>query len=308
MIPDLFGGQPIIIHGRYTDPGEDSVVIRGRYNGAAWSQKIPVYLPMEHTENDVLAPLWARSRIGTLMTRMYREHRPDIVEEITSLAIEFRLMSQYTAFIAVTDEVRRDPDGTLRSVRIPVEMPEMVDYEGVFGAAQECKKMGVMTRSLHALGYSSGHKMKAPAPSPGKEASINKSPMERVCSEPVFPRDHKPKDRDECDIYMSEDKKDERKTTIVLRLRMTSGRINRQDINNWIQEILPEIREMFIRENSGRIVCLIKLNESGELLKVEILKNTGSDPRVEKELKRIVSENMRMNSGPGEFVIEVIIS
>ncbi len=66
------------------------------------------------------------------MGTMYVGERPDAVNEITQLALEFRLMSPYASFVAVEEKVVNE-GGKTRTVQVPVEMPESVSYEGVFG-------------------------------------------------------------------------------------------------------------------------------------------------------------------------------
>jgi S1-C subfamily serine protease len=46
--------------------------------------------------------------------------------------VKYHLVSQYTAFVAV-DESRIVGDGHLRRVVQPVELPEGVSYQGIFG-------------------------------------------------------------------------------------------------------------------------------------------------------------------------------
>ncbi|MCD4654443.1 VWA domain-containing protein, partial [bacterium] len=109
LIPDLFSDQPVILHGRFGKAGRGTVTITGTMNGRAWEQEINVILPRKEPANDVLATLWARTRIKNLMNRLNQGHRRDIEQEITELALQYNLMSKYTAFVAVTEEVRRDP-------------------------------------------------------------------------------------------------------------------------------------------------------------------------------------------------------
>ena len=68
---------------------------------------------------------------------MYRAETTSGVEAITQTALAYRLLSQYTAFVAVSEEVRVDPDGTTRRVEVPVELPEGVSYDGIFGSDDE---------------------------------------------------------------------------------------------------------------------------------------------------------------------------
>ncbi len=58
---------------------------------------------------------------------------PAIKEEILGLGLRYRLLTQFTSFVAV-EQKRITQDGKLVTVGVPVEMPEGVSYEGVFGA------------------------------------------------------------------------------------------------------------------------------------------------------------------------------
>jgi len=58
-----------------------------------------------------------------------------VKEAITQLGLEYRLMTQFTSFVAVEDRVVTK-DGKPQRVEVPVEMPEGVSYEGVFGNKQ----------------------------------------------------------------------------------------------------------------------------------------------------------------------------
>ncbi|MEO1483714.1 MAG: hypothetical protein AAFU77_16520 [Myxococcota bacterium] len=45
ITPDLFSGQPLLIHGRYLASARGTVTVRGEYGGRAFEQRIPVALP-----------------------------------------------------------------------------------------------------------------------------------------------------------------------------------------------------------------------------------------------------------------------
>lgn len=132
-IPDLFAHQPIYILGRYEKPGKGKIMLKGRIRDREVVIPIEVVLPSHNRENEALASLWARARIKELMGRQYRGEIESIKEEITSLAIEYRLMSKYTSFVAVEEVLEKRVIGPPRKVMVPVEMPEGVSFEGVFG-------------------------------------------------------------------------------------------------------------------------------------------------------------------------------
>jgi|GEM_PF-5767687 len=83
--------------------------------------------------NPAIAQLWGRARIKHLMGEMYGYEKKTEVEAVTETALSYQLLSQYTAFVAVSEEVRVNPDGEKVTVNVPLEIPDGVSYEGVFG-------------------------------------------------------------------------------------------------------------------------------------------------------------------------------
>ena len=53
-------------------------------------------------------------------------------EAVVEVALAHRILSPFTSFVAVEDRVVNE-GGELRTVTVPVEMPQGVTYEGVFG-------------------------------------------------------------------------------------------------------------------------------------------------------------------------------
>ena len=84
--------------------------------------------------HDVLAPLWARARVDNLMNEDYAgaqsgNMRADVKDTITQLGIEYRLMTQFTSFVAVEEMVVTD-GGQPRRIDVPVEVPQGMKGDG----------------------------------------------------------------------------------------------------------------------------------------------------------------------------------
>jgi Ca-activated chloride channel family protein len=136
-IPDLFGAKPLILTGRYTAPGSGTIKLKGKMAGSDFTREIPVTLPETMALHDVLAPLWARARIDDLMSEDYMgaqlgKMRMDLKSTITQLAMEFRLMTQFTSFVAV-EEITVTDGGMPRRIDVPVAVPAGVDFSRVGG-------------------------------------------------------------------------------------------------------------------------------------------------------------------------------
>jgi Ca-activated chloride channel homolog len=136
-IPDLFGAKPVVLSGRYTAGARGSIRLRGKLAGQEFIREIPVDLPESQPQHDVLSTLWARARIDDLMSKdfngmQYGNMTGEVREAITQIGLEYRLMTQFTSFVAVEEMVVTE-GGQPRRIDVPVEMPEGVSYEGVFG-------------------------------------------------------------------------------------------------------------------------------------------------------------------------------
>jgi Ca-activated chloride channel homolog len=136
-IPDLFGAKPLVIKGRYTAAGNGNIRLKGKMAGVDYVRDIPVSFPETMASHDVLPALWARARIDDLMNRDFNgaqsgTMRPDLKTTITQLGIEYRLMTQFTSFVAVEERVVTT-GGKSRRVDVPVEVPKgvqrMMDQE-----------------------------------------------------------------------------------------------------------------------------------------------------------------------------------
>jgi len=148
--PDLFAEQPLVLFGRKPDSRAGKLHITGIAAGGMRYQQT-FALNFEKTGNPAIAQLWGRSRIKELMNQMVGGDTKAGVDAVTDTALTYQLLSQYTAFVAVSDDVRVNPDLGSVSVQVPVEMPEGISYEGIFG--------GVASASLNMMTVS------APAPS-----------------------------------------------------------------------------------------------------------------------------------------------
>ncbi len=132
-IPDLWAGQPVRVHGRYTKGGDAEIVVSGQLGKQPYQQKVRIRLPQNQSAHEAMATVWARQKVQELMDNMVKEGQtPKLIEEVTQTGLTFRLMTQWTSFVAVEEKVV-NVEGKPQTVVQPVELPEGVSYEGVFG-------------------------------------------------------------------------------------------------------------------------------------------------------------------------------
>jgi Ca-activated chloride channel family protein len=140
-LPDLFSAKPIVLCGRYTGAASGRIRVTGKAAGRDFVRDLLVEFPESEPRHDVLATLWARTRIEDLMSQDYAgaqvgATRPDLRETVTQLGLEYNLMTQFTSFVAVEEMVVTD-GGQPRRIDVPVEMPDGVSHRGVFGEEKE---------------------------------------------------------------------------------------------------------------------------------------------------------------------------
>ena len=125
-IPDVFSAKPVILSGRYSSGGRATIKLKGRMAGEEFVREVPIELPENEPAHDVLATLWARRRIDALMDEYTGSPQTDEAaknqqqEQITQLGLDFRLMTQFTSFVAIDDSIFTGGPPA-QTVAVPVE-------------------------------------------------------------------------------------------------------------------------------------------------------------------------------------------
>src|SRR5438552_7732049 len=141
QIPDLFGAKPVILSGRYTGAGKGTIRLKGKMSGVDFVREIPVDFSKSESQNDVLSTLWARTRVDDLMSQDFKGAqqgvmKDDIKQAIVQLGLDYRLMTQFTSFVAVEEMIVTD-GGQPRRIDVPVEVPEGVNRATAYGQESE---------------------------------------------------------------------------------------------------------------------------------------------------------------------------
>ncbi len=119
--PDLLANRPIVVFGKWRGPVGGTIEMTGMSGAGQYSASFDVASIVPDEGNVALRYLWARSRIAELS-----DYGGDIKDEkvraITDLGLKYNLLTQYTSFIAVREEVR-NPDGSAADVDQPLPLP-----------------------------------------------------------------------------------------------------------------------------------------------------------------------------------------
>lgn len=122
QLPDLLAERPVILFGKWRGPAAGNFELRGKTGLGDYVTSLDVAFFQPDEANRALRYLWARSRIADLSDYGFGDVSAERVSEITSLGIKYNLLTRYTSFIAVREEVR-NPDGPAKDVKQPLPLP-----------------------------------------------------------------------------------------------------------------------------------------------------------------------------------------
>jgi len=162
-IPALFAGAPVMIAARLQRAASGgAVVVTGRTpSGQPWSQSIPV--TVERT-GDAAAAIWARARIRDLEDQYAIGGRPkhELEREIVAVSLRHRVLSRFTAFLAVDRSETVNKGGSPKTITQAVELPAGWEMDAVRGAPVG----GPMHMTFAGAAVMSGAPMPLGAPPP----------------------------------------------------------------------------------------------------------------------------------------------
>jgi Ca-activated chloride channel family protein len=128
QIPDLFVGRPLIVTGRFTGRKNTTIQIAGQVGNVDKQVRIPVSFDDAAATHPGIACVWARKKIEQLANRATYDRAAGLATKIKQVALEYSLMSAYTAFVAV-DSTRRTAGDHGVTVAVPVPVPDGVRYD-----------------------------------------------------------------------------------------------------------------------------------------------------------------------------------
>jgi Ca-activated chloride channel family protein len=114
-LPDLFKGSSVTVLGRYSGDGDAEIELTGkvknrekRFRFSAVDGFVSGKGNKDDEKNDFIPSLWAARRVGYLLDQI-RLHGKDreLVDEVTELARTYGIITPYTSYLIVEDEVNR---------------------------------------------------------------------------------------------------------------------------------------------------------------------------------------------------------
>jgi Ca-activated chloride channel family protein len=162
-LPDVLAERPVILFGKWRagSGGQPNtagtLTISGQSATGPYRQILPLFEAVgdDAEQLGVLRHLWARQRIAELSDQENLEGSNDLQGEITALGLQYSLLTQYTSFIAVDQQVRNPDANNTVSVDQPLPLPSGVSSMAVSGAnvpgAPEPESLGALLVALSML-------------------------------------------------------------------------------------------------------------------------------------------------------------
>jgi Ca-activated chloride channel family protein len=123
-VPDVFAERPIIVYGKYRGKANGKITISGISGNQKYSKTFQVS-EANAEKTQAIRYLWARNKIRNLndYNRLYPSNEQ--VKMVTNLGLKYNLLTEYTSFIAIDDEVR-NKTGKIETVKQALPLPEGV--------------------------------------------------------------------------------------------------------------------------------------------------------------------------------------
>jgi Ca-activated chloride channel family protein len=145
-LPDLFARRPVILFGKWRGPLKGAIELRGKTGQGDYMTRLDVGGVQPDEANRALRYLWARSRIAELSDYGVGAMDEARIKEVTSLGLNYNLLTQYTSFIAVREAVR-NTQGPAQDVEQPLPLPMGVSDLAV-GSEPELLWLGPASMAL----------------------------------------------------------------------------------------------------------------------------------------------------------------
>ncbi len=131
-IPDVLAERPVLVFGKWRGNPQGTIKLTGITGDGKYAETIKVENYKPSGENAALKYLWARHRITILSDYNKLRNDDKRVKEVTELGLTYNLLTAYTSFVAVDNEVR-NVGGKLTTVKQPLPLPQGVSDYAVGG-------------------------------------------------------------------------------------------------------------------------------------------------------------------------------
>lgn len=142
-IPDVFAERPVVVYGKWRGEPRGRLTLEGRAADGAFRTSLDIGRALVSRGDNALRSLWARQRVAALSDQEALEGGSARRPEILALGLRYRLLTQYTSFIAVDQRVRNPAAEGTASVDQPLPLPQGVSELAVGATVPSTPEPGV---------------------------------------------------------------------------------------------------------------------------------------------------------------------
>ena len=130
-LPDLFARRPLVVFGKWRGEAHGRLLVDGRSAEGPYHAEVPINATQALPENQALGYLWARHRVATLVDQEGLGGDYSFSQAILDLGLKYSLLTPYTSFIAVDEQVRHHAVAGAEAVLQPIALPQGVSNQAL---------------------------------------------------------------------------------------------------------------------------------------------------------------------------------
>ena len=129
-IPDLLAERPIYVFGKYKGEPSGSITLVGQTGLGEYKANMPLVKSDTDNQNSALRYLWAREKLAYLSDYASLRYNEKYKSAITKIGLKYNLLSKYTSFLAIDEQVVTDGTQT-KSVCQTLPLPKGVSNHAI---------------------------------------------------------------------------------------------------------------------------------------------------------------------------------
>lgn len=150
QLPDLFANRPLVLFGKWKGEPRGELRLDAHAADGPFQVRLPISADNFTDNGGALAHLWARQRLASLMDQEALDGGFEFSSQILDLGLKYQLLTPYTSFIAVDQQVRNPDPQASRTVNQPLPLPQGVSNSAVGSNVPGTPEPGVWTMLLLA--------------------------------------------------------------------------------------------------------------------------------------------------------------
>lgn len=150
QLPDLFANRPLVLFGKWKGEPRGELRIDAHAADGPFQARLPISATSLGENADALAHLWARKRLASLMDQEALDGGFEFSSQILDLGLKYQLLTPYTSFIAVDQQVRNPDPQAIQSVDQPLPLPQGVNNSAIGSTVPGTPEPGVWAMLLLA--------------------------------------------------------------------------------------------------------------------------------------------------------------